>query len=117
LARITDEVRRRWDTYFLLPTGAAHGRDARVRTFWRDLLGQNALELDDLDAACETIALTVGLGEDAIDLDAGLADLRDTGSDATATVSRALAHVSGGRSAPVRSALPAIGPGSPVERL
>ena len=40
------------------------------------LLGQNVIELADLDAVCETIALTVGLGEEAIDLDEGLADLR-----------------------------------------
>ena len=50
--------------------------------FWRDLLGQNVIELDDLDAVCETIALTVGLGEEAIDLDGGLADLAEVGSDA-----------------------------------
>jgi hypothetical protein len=114
LRRMVEEVRTRWDTYFLLPTAAAHGRDNRVLTHWRDLLGQQALELDDLDAACETIALTVGLGEDAVDLDAGLADLRDLGAD-TGTVSKALAHVGGGRVA--RSGLPAMRTGTPVERL
>jgi hypothetical protein len=112
---ILDEVRTRWDTYYLLPTDAGYGRDKRVLTFWRDLLGQQALELDDLDAACETIALTVGLGEEAVDLDTGLADLRDAGSDAGATVSKALAHVGGGRVA--RSSLPALGAAGPVERL
>jgi adenylosuccinate synthase len=40
---------------------------------WRGLLGQNVIELADLDAVCETIALTVGLGEEAIDLAADLA--------------------------------------------
>ena len=49
---------------------------------WRALLGQNVIELSDLDAVCETIALTVGLGEEAIDLDEGLSDLRDAGSTA-----------------------------------
>ena len=46
---------------------------------------------------CETIALTVGLGEDAIDLDDGLADLDDVGSAAGPAVSRALAAIGSGR--------------------
>jgi hypothetical protein len=60
---------------------------------WKSLLGQNVLELDDLDAVCETIALTVGLGEDAIDLDEGIADLSDVGSVAGGAVGRALARL------------------------
>jgi hypothetical protein len=60
---------------------------------WRELLGQNVLELADLDAVCETIALTVGLGEEAIDLASGLGDLRDAGSTAGPTVERALAAI------------------------
>jgi hypothetical protein len=100
------EVQQRYDTYFLLPAGAAHARDKRVAGFWRDLLGQQAIELDDLDAACETIALTVGLGEAAIDLDTGLNDLRDAGSTATRTVSRALARIGADRPAAITSALP-----------
>ena len=36
-----------------------------MRHRWRALLGQNVVELDDLDAVCETIALLVGLGEAA----------------------------------------------------
>jgi hypothetical protein len=86
---------------------------------WRGLLGQNVIELADLDAVCETIALTVGLGEEAIDLDEGLADLQDVGSTAGSTVGRALAGIgayhggSPGRRAravgpgPARRALPA----------
>jgi hypothetical protein len=97
LRRIVDEVRTRYDTYHLLPAGSAYARNATVLSFWRDLLGQNAIEMDDLDAVCETIALTVGLGEAAIDLDAGLDDLADVGSGAVATVSKALARVGGGR--------------------
>jgi hypothetical protein len=108
LRRIVTEVRRRYDTYHLMPAGAAHAGDPRVLGFWRDLLGQQAIELDDLDAAAETIALTVGLGEAAVDLDAGLADLDDVGSGARATVSKALALVGAGRGAVATSALPAL---------
>ena len=88
---IVAELQRTFDVYYLLPTAAGWGGDAEVLTRWRKLLGQNVIELDDLDAVCETIALTVGLGEDAIDLDAGLADLISYGSAATATVGKALA--------------------------
>ncbi|WP_433346203.1 hypothetical protein [Micromonospora sp. CA-111912] len=96
LRQIVDEVTRRWDTYYLLPAGSHYAGNAKVLDFWRDLLGQNAVVLDDLDAVCETIALTVGLGEQAVDLDQGLADLKRAGSTATGTVSKALARLRGG---------------------
>jgi hypothetical protein len=108
LRRIVAEVRRTYDTYYLLPAGSTYARDARVLGFWRDLLGQNAIELDDLAAVCETIALTVGLGEEAVDLDQGLDDLREVGSEAAATVSKALARVGADQNPAARSALPAV---------
>jgi hypothetical protein len=99
LAGIVAEVTRKWDTYYILPAGASYAGDAEVLSFWRDLLGQNVIEIADLDAVCETIALTVGLGEDATSLDDGLDDLADVGSAASPTVSRALAAIGAGRSA------------------
>jgi hypothetical protein len=109
LRQIVSEVQRRYDTYYLLPAGSAYAGNDRVLGFWRKLLGQNAIELDDLDAVCETIALTIGLGEDAIDLDRGLDDLREFGADgAAATVSRALATVGSGHGGTANSALPAL---------
>jgi hypothetical protein len=91
LTALMAEVTAKWDTYYILPAGASYVGDAQVLGFWRDLLGQNVIELADLDAVCETIALTVGLGEDAISLDDGLADLGDVGSSAGPAVSKALA--------------------------
>jgi hypothetical protein len=87
---ILAEVTRRWDTYYILPEGSSYVGDDQVLSFWRKLLGQNVIELADLDAVSETIALTVGLGEDTVDLAGGLADLADVGSDAAPVVSRAL---------------------------
>jgi hypothetical protein len=106
LRQVVDEVTRRWDTYYLLPAGSHYAGNGKVLRFWRDLLGQNALELDDLDAVCETIALTVGLGEQAIDLDEGLADLDRSGSTAGRTVSRALAPLGRGNRRAAAPALP-----------
>ena len=93
---IVAELRRTFDVYYLMPAAAAHGGDREILTRWRGLLGQNVLELDDLDAVCETIALTVGLGEDAIDLDEGLAHLVEAGSAHRGTVGRALAPLQRG---------------------
>jgi hypothetical protein len=125
IRNLVAQLTRRWDTYYLLPAGASYAGDGQVLGAWRGLLGQNVIELTDLDAVCETIALTVGLGEEAIDLEDGLADLRDTGSDAGHAVSRALSGLGachGGAprrrdravgAAPARRALPA-GPDLPA---
>jgi hypothetical protein len=99
LAAIVAELTRKWDTYYILPAGASYAGDAEVLRFWRGLLGQNVIELADLDAVTETIALTVGLGEDAISLDDGLDDLDDVGSGAGPAVSKALAAIGSGRGA------------------
>ena len=100
LRAIVSEVTRAWDTYYILPAGASYVGDSQVLGFWRDLLGQNVIELADLDAVCETIALTVGIGEDAIDLADGLADLDDMGSAAGPAVSGALAVLGAGSARP-----------------
>jgi hypothetical protein len=111
------ELQRTFDVYYILPTGTSYSGDKQILGYWRDLLGQNVIELDDLDAVCETIALTVGLGEEAIDLDAGVRDLADLGSTAGATVGKALATVGSQRGAVVRTAVPGLPAGPPTARL
>lgn len=99
LAGIVTELTRTWDTYYILPAGASYAGDTGVLGFWHAQLGQNVIELPGLDAVCETIALTVGLGEDVIDINDGLADLAEAGSAAGPAVSKALARIGGGQSA------------------
>ncbi|MBE1535067.1 hypothetical protein [Actinomadura algeriensis] len=106
IADLVRELQRMWDVYFIIPEGGYHSGDPKLRGFWRDLLGQNVLYLDDLDAVCETIALTVGLGEDAIDLAEGLDHLAESGSTAGDSVSRALARLDGGRAPAATSPAP-----------
>jgi hypothetical protein len=96
---IVAELSRRYHVYYILPAGSSYVGNADVLGRWRDLLGQNVIELDDLDAVCETIGLTIGLEEGVIDLDEGLDDLADVGSTAGATVGRALARIGGTRGA------------------
>jgi hypothetical protein len=61
--------------------------------------------LEEPEAVCELIALTVGLLEDSIDLGEGLADLADVGSPHGATVGKALATM-GARTVATPAALP-----------
>jgi hypothetical protein len=107
LRAMVAELKRRWDVYYILPAGTSYSGDATVLSFWRQLLGQNVIELGDLDAVCETIALTVGLGEEAIDLAEGLNDLADVGSTAGATVSKALSKLGSSKGSIVVADLPA----------
>lgn len=105
LEAVLAEVQARWDTYYILPAGAGYEGDAEVLGFWRGLLGQQVIELADLDAVCETIGLAIGLAEDATDLDGGLADLASVGSPAGGVVGKALAPL-GARSPVVAQAAP-----------
>ena len=73
-----------------MPEGSSYAGDQTILSTWRKLLGQNVIELEDLDAVCEAIGLTVGLGEGVIDLESGLTDLVEVGSGAREIVARAL---------------------------
>lgn len=106
---ILAEVLRRWDLYYILPAGSSYVGDSEVLGFWRNLLGQNVIELGDLDKVCEVIALTVGLGEDATDLDTGLATLAAAGTaDESGVVGKALAVVGAGRGKTVAVSPPGV---------
>ena len=105
-AAIYREVQQRWETFFILPRQTAYYDDAQVNDHWRNLLGERLLKLEDPEAVCELIALTLGLLEDTIDLGEGLADLADIGSPHGAAVGKALATV-GARSVATAGVLPA----------
>ena len=94
-AAIVRELCERYHVFYILPQGATYGGDSKILGFWRKLLGQNILELEDSEAVCETIALTIGMTEGAIDLKAGTVDLKDFGvADRTLkVVTTALANV------------------------
>ena len=116
---ILAELSGKYHVYYVLPTGTHYSGDRRVLDRWRDLLGQRVIQLDDLDALCETLALTVGLEGDAIDLDDGIRHLRDQGSSAGASVTRALATIAADHVAVATSVAPAdlATTGDQIERL
>ena len=80
LRQIIADVQRRYHFFFIFPRNASHGHDEHIQNFWRDLLGQNVIFLDDEEAVSETIALTIGLTEEAINLAEGERDLSDAGA-------------------------------------
>ena len=90
---IFDELRKKYEVFYIIPSGASNGGDVSIRKSWQKILGQNVLTLDDPNAVCETIALSIGLSEGKVDLADGVADLRDLGVAAkvTRSVSTALA--------------------------
>ena len=92
--RILAELQRSFEVFFIMPTGSHYYNDTRVRGFWDTHLGQNVIYLDDIEAVSETIAVTVGLAEEAIDLEEGLSDLAEAGSNAGAAVGKALRPLS-----------------------
>jgi hypothetical protein len=110
-AAVVKELRERYHVFYILPQGASYGGDSTILGFWRKLLGQNVLELEDPEAVCETIALTIGMTEGTIDLKAGTADLRDFGvADRTLkVVTTALASVPAGLVKARGGALPGLG--------
>ena len=98
VAEIVRELQKRYHVFYILPKAASYGGDKEILGFWRALLGQNVLELEETEAVCETIALTVGMMEGSIDLSTGAADLKEFGkADKTVTtVTRALEKIPAG---------------------
>lgn len=93
VAAMVKELRKRYNVFYLLPKAACYGGDAQILGSWRGLLGQNVIELEDAEAVCETIALTIGMTEGAIDLDEGIEHLEefDVAPNTVEVVSKALA--------------------------
>lgn len=90
VADIVAEVQKTYDVYYIMPAGSIYQGDESILSKWHKLLGHNVIQLDDLNAVCEVIGLTVGLGEGVVDLRAGLTDLVEVGSGTHEVVARAM---------------------------
>lgn len=113
------ELKKRYNVFYIMPSGASHSGERDILNIWKKLLGQNVLELADLDAVCETIALTIGICEGTIDLDDGVDDLKALGVDGRTirVVSTAVAKVSGGVVAKGSASIPPTTTSSSNRRL
>lgn len=87
------ELEQRWHTFFVLPRQTAYYDDPRIAHHWQRLLGERFLKLEDPEAVCELVAVTIGMMEESVELADGLADLDEVGSAAGVAVGRALARV------------------------
>lgn len=122
-AEIFEELRQKWEVFFLFARQGSYQPEQTIFNgghssepgvcYWRDLLGQNAMILDDAEAVCETIALTIGLMEGVITLDEGADHLKEIGADVKAigTATKALATVGAATGAVAKSegTLPEVG--------
>lgn len=91
------ELEERFHVFFLF---VAQGNypEGRILPAWRKLLGERALVLEDAEAVCETIALTIAMLEGSMLIDEQLEELTDVAVDkqALAAAGRALAGVGAG---------------------
>jgi hypothetical protein len=103
-------VKERYETFFILPDGANYGGDRQVLAFWRNLVGENVLQLSEPNGAAELIAISVGTREAVIDLDEGDQHLADLGvsADVRQAVVTALARQPGRSVARADGALPGL---------
>ncbi|MFJ5697019.1 hypothetical protein [Arthrobacter sp. NPDC093139] len=106
VASIYRELQQRWDVFFILPRKTSYYDDEQVNAHWRSILGERFFKLEDPAAVCDLIGVTIGLLEDAIDLDEGLEDLKEIGSTSGHAVGKALATVDASRVAVATTALP-----------
>jgi hypothetical protein len=92
-------VLEKFEWFHIIPRTST-GAMPEVQQHWKDLLGERVLFLDDPNAVCETIVLTIGLIEGAItDTKTGADDLHAAGSDrgAIASATTALAVLTNSR--------------------
>lgn len=76
------ELLEKYEVFFLLPQGTSYYGHTDVLEHWQNLLGADrVLQLESIDAICETIAMSIGLVEGTVDIDAAAEDLLALGSD------------------------------------
>ena len=85
---VVAELQRTFDVYHVLPKMTSNWKHPLVRRRWPELLGQNALRLEEPAGICELIASTIGVAEGKVDLEQVSEDLQEAG--ASAAVARAV---------------------------
>ncbi len=78
--QVVADLQRSYDVYHVLPKMTSNWDNPTVRRRWVELLGQNALRLEEPAAICELIASTIGVAEGKVDLEHLTDDLREAGS-------------------------------------
>lgn len=80
LEQIVAEAMEKYHVYFIIPGGAAHGRDKHILAFWQNLLGpQRVIVLRNPEETSASIALTIGVNEGATDVNSAARQLEHRG--------------------------------------
>jgi hypothetical protein len=90
LHEIVESLKDKWEAFFIQPVQSGMYHYSVNEAFWRGYFGDNLLQLQDPADVAELIAVTIGVAEGVIDLDEGLEDLKEVGSTAGGSVSKAL---------------------------
>jgi hypothetical protein len=77
---VVAELRRTYDVYHVLPKMTSNWDNPAVHRRWAELLGQNALRLEEPAGVCELIASAIGVAEGKVDLEHLTDNLRDAGA-------------------------------------
>lgn len=99
LEQIAKEVLAKYEWFHIVPTNTSCGHTSLTQNTWKSILGERVIELRDPEAVCETIVMTIGLVEGAIDdLNTAQSDLAAAGVDkqALTSASTALATIASG---------------------
>jgi hypothetical protein len=81
--QILEELREKFEVFWVIPAGTNHWDDPEVRKALQDMFGQALLKLDNPDDVCELICSTIGVCEGYDLHDVGVA-LKDIGADKAA---------------------------------
>ncbi len=95
-ADIFKELQEQYEVFFLFQAQGAY-REDQIMPVWRDLLGENALVLEDPNTVCEFIAGLLAMREGGLDEDEVVDALASAGFDPAAikSASKTLATVGG----------------------
>jgi hypothetical protein len=95
--RVIAELQQTYDVYHVLPRMTSNWDHPLVHRRWAELLGQNALRLEEPAGICELIASTIGVAEGKVDLEHLTDDLREAGAsaDVVGAVRRTLVEIAG----------------------
>jgi hypothetical protein len=99
IKEIIQEAQKTYEVYVITPNGTSNANNTSIQNFWKELIGQNYLQLDDPTAICELVATTIGICESAIGHDDIGDNLKETGLSKTGVdaVSTALSRSLGNR--------------------
>lgn len=94
-ADVLKELQTRYEVFYILPNMTSYYDEPIVLNYWRELLGERVLKLEDPNGVCELIASTIALCEGAGDRDSVCTDLVDIGTaqGTVNAVSKALAPI------------------------